>query len=64
MHHKTSLDPQKIQAIISQLDAILTELDKANLGLPAVDIASAIIKLEREGRRAPVLRNPGLRSTA
>lgn len=64
MHPTSSLDPQKIQTIIIKLDAILAELDKANLGLPAVDIASAILKLERVTQRAPVVQNQGLRSTA
>ena len=64
MHHKPSLAPHRIQAIITRLDAILTELDKADLGLAAVDIASAILKLEREGQRAPMVHKPALRSTA
>lgn len=64
MHSTSSLDPQKIQAIITQLDAVLAELDKANLGFPAIDIASAILKLERLAQPAPVVRNQGLRSTA
>ena len=64
MHPTSSLDPLKIRTIITKLDAILVELDRANLGLPAVDIASAILKLEREGQRAAVVRNPTLRSTA
>jgi hypothetical protein len=64
MHPTSPLDPHKIQTIITRLNAILAELDKANLGLPAVDIASAILKLEREGRRTPMVQNLTLRSTA
>jgi hypothetical protein len=63
--HRTALpDPGQVQSLIATLDDVLTQLDRAELGLPAIDVASAIIKLQRLCDPSPQPALYTLRSTA
>ncbi|WP_157098824.1 hypothetical protein [Novosphingobium rosa] len=64
MQRKTQPDPRQVQSLIAVLDGVLIELDRAQLGLAAVDVASAIIKLQRLHDPAPQPAIYTLRSTA
>lgn len=57
-------DLRQVQSLIHRLDAILVELDRARLSMPAVDVASAILKLQRYGQATPSVTAGPLRSTA
>lgn len=64
MSNTSILTQPQIQSLIARLDTILAELDAANLGMPAIDVASAITKLQRRCAPQPTPERGALRSTA
>ncbi|WP_206241726.1 hypothetical protein [Novosphingobium terrae] len=64
MYRANQPDPRQVQTLIATLDGVLAELDRAQLGLAAIDVASAIIKLQRLQDPAPQPAIYTLRSTA